>query len=428
MKYDTLRANLFYGTGLRAFFRTRGTMDTLQSIFTGIFEFHWQFLVMYAIGGILIFLAITKDYEPMLLLPIGFGAILSNLPLNTVWVLDEGPGVLKIFFEAGILTDIFPVLIFVGIGAMMDFRPIFSTPRMVFFGAAAQFGIFATILAVLGLANLVPSIGDNIVQLGRNLDMFKDASPLEILLKSAASIGIIGAADGPTSIVVAGKFAPQLLGPISVAAYSYMALVPIIQPPIIRALTTKKERMIRMDFNEKSVSKTTIILFPILVTIIFAIIAPISAPLIGLLMFGNLIRECGVLERLSKAAQNELANLVTLLLGITIGATMEYRTFLQPITLVIIGLGLFAFVFDTAGGVLFAKLLNLFSRKKVNPMVGAAGISAFPMAARLVQKMAKQEDPSNFVLMQAASANVAGQLGSVVAGSIVLALVPMLLQ
>lgn len=402
-------------------------MDTLQSLFLGVFEFHWQFLIMYAIGGVLIYLAIAKDYEPMLLLPIGFGAILANLPLNTVWIAEEGPGVLKIFYEVGILTELFPVLIFIGIGAMTDFRPLFSTPKMVFFGAAAQFGIFATIISVLVLANLFPALKDNIVQLGLQQEMFKDASPLEILVKAAAAIGIIGAADGPTSIVVAGKFAPQLLGPISVAAYSYMALVPIIQPPIIRALTTKKERQIKMEYNEKKISQTTMILFPILVTVIFAIVAPISAPLIGLLMFGNLIKECGVLERLNKAAQNELTNIVTLLLGITIGATMEYSAFLQPITLVILGLGLVAFVFDTAGGVLFAKLLNIFSKKKVNPMIGAAGISAFPMAARLVQKMAKQEDPYNFVLMQAASANVSGQLGSVVAGGIILSLVPMLL-
>jgi len=402
-------------------------MDTLQSLLAGVFEFHWQYLIMYAIGGVLIYLAIAKDYEPMLLLPIGFGAILVNLPLNTVWISNEGPGVLRILYQAGIVTELFPVLIFIGIGAMTDFRPLFSTPKMAFFGAAAQFGIFATILAVLGLTNLIPALKDNIVELGMHQEIFKDAQPLEILLKAAASIGIIGAADGPTSIVVAGKFAPQLLGPISVAAYSYMALVPIIQPPIIRALTTRKERLIRMEYNEKKVSRTAMILFPILVTMIFAIIAPISAPLIGLLMFGNLIKECGVLDRLSRAAQNELSNIVTLLLGITIGATMEYSAFLQPTTIAILGLGLVAFVFDTAGGVLFAKLINLFSKKKVNPMVGAAGISAFPMAARLVQKMAKKEDPTNFVLMQAASANVAGQLGSVVAGGIILSLLPRLL-
>lgn len=402
-------------------------METLQSLFTGVLEFHWQYLIMYAIGGGLIYLAIAKDYEPMLLLPIGFGAILTNLPLNAVWVSGDGPGVLRIFFEAGIITELFPVLIFVGIGAMTDFRPLFSTPRMAFFGAAAQFGIFATILAVLALTNAIPALADNIINLGLQEELLKDATPLEILVKAAASIGIIGAADGPTSIVVAGKFAPQLLGPITVAAYSYMALVPIIQPPIIRLLTTQQERRIRMEYNEKKVSKKTMILFPIIVTIIFAIIAPSSAPLIGLLMFGNLIKESGVLERLNRAAQNELTNIVTLLLGITIGATMEYHAFLQPTTLLILGLGLVAFVFDTAGGVLFAKLMNLFSKKKVNPMIGAAGISAFPMAARLVQKMAKQEDPHNFILMQAASANVAGQLGSVVAGGIILSLVPKLL-
>jgi oxaloacetate decarboxylase beta subunit len=402
--------------------------ETLRSLFSGVFEFHWEFLIMYAIGGILIYLAIAKDYEPMLLLPIGFGAILANLPLNAVWgAAGEEVGVLQILYNAGILTELFPVLIFIGIGAMTDFRPLFSTPKMIFFGAAAQFGIFATIIAVLGLTTLIPGLRDNIVNLGLQQEMFKDATPLEILLKAAASIGIIGAADGPTSIVVAGKFAPQLLGPISVAAYSYMALVPIIQPPVIRALTTKKERQIKMEFNERKVSRTTMILFPILVTVVAAIIAPISAPLIGLLMFGNLIKECGVLERLNKAAQNELSNIVTLLLGITIGATMNYTAFLQPVTLLILGLGFVAFVFDTAGGVLFAKLLNLFSKKKVNPMIGAAGISAFPMSARLVQKMYSKESPGEFILMQAVGANVAGQIGSVVAGGIILSLVPMLL-
>jgi sodium ion-translocating decarboxylase beta subunit len=402
-------------------------METLQSLFIGVFEFHWQYLIMYAIGGVLIYLAIAKDYEPMLLLPIGFGAILANLPLNVVWLADNTPGVLKIFFDVGILTEIFPVLIFIGIGAMTDFRPLFSTPKMAFFGAAAQFGIFATILAVLGLTALFPGLRENIIALGQQHEAFRDASPLEILVKAAASIGIIGTADGPTSIVVAGKFAPQLLGPISVAAYSYMALVPIIQPPIIRALTTQKERRIIMDYAEKRVSKAALVIFPIAVTVIFAIVAPSSAPLIGLLMFGNLIKESGVLERLNKAAQNELTNIVTILLGITIGATMNYAAFLQVTTLAILALGLVAFVFDTAGGVLFAKFLNLFSKKKINPMIGAAGISAFPMAARLVQKMYKKEDPYNFILMQAVSANVSGQLGSVVAGGLILSLVPMLL-
>ncbi len=402
-------------------------MDTLQSLFSGVFQFHWEFLIMYAIGGGLIYLAIAKDYEPMLLLPIGFGAILANLPLNAVWITGEGPGVLRILYNAGIITELFPVLIFIGIGAMTDFRPLFSTPKMIFFGAAAQFGIFATIIAVLGLTSLIPGLWENIVNLGQQQEVFQGVNPLHIIFKAAAAIGIIGAADGPTSIVVASQFAPQLLGPISVAAYSYMALVPIIQPPVIRALTTKSERQIKMEFSEKKVRKTTMILFPILVTVIAAIIAPISAPLIGLLMFGNLIKECGVLERLNKAAQNELSNIVTLLLGITIGATMNYEAFLQPVTLLILALGFVAFVFDTAGGVLFAKLLNLFSKKKVNPMIGAAGISAFPMSARLVQKMYSKESPGDFILMQAVGANVAGQIGSVVAGGIILSLVPMLL-
>ena len=383
-------------------------MEGFLSAFEGIVEFHWEFLIMYAIGGVLIFLAISKNYEPMLLLPIGFGAILVNLPLSMIWGTADSVGILQQFYNTGILTEIFPVLIFVGIGAMTDFRPLFATPKMIFFGAAAQFGIFFTILAVLGMNNAFPSLGFD--------------------LKSAASIGIIGAADGPTSIVVASQFAPQLLGPISVAAYSYMALVPIIQPPIIRALTSKKERKIRMEYNPSfEPPKWMMVLFPIVITVLSAVIAPISAPLIGMLMFGNLIKECGVLERLAKAAQNELSNIVTLLLGITIGATMYYEQFLQWQTLIILGLGLVAFIFDTAGGVLFAKLINVFSKKKVNPMVGAAGISAFPMASRIVQRMATKEDPQNFILMQAAGANVAGQLGSVVAGGLVLSLVPMLL-
>lgn len=383
-------------------------MEEFAQLFQGIVEFQWQYLVMYAIGGALIYLAIKKDYEPMLLLPIGFGAILVNLPLSTIWEFEGNAGVLQIFYNAGILTEIFPVLIFVAVGAMIDFTPLLKNPKMLFFGAAAQFGIFFTALAALYLNTLFPELGFD--------------------LKTAASIGIIGAADGPTSIFVASKFAKEWLGPISVAAYSYMALVPVIQPPVIKALTTKKERLIRMQYHEVKVSKTVLVAFPILITIIAGIIAPISVPLVGLLMFGNLIRESGVLERLSKAAQNELANLVTLLLGITIGATMHYEKFLDVKTLIIMAMGLVAFVFDTAGGVLFAKFLNLFTKEKINPMVGAAGISAFPMSARIIQKMAKQEDPHNFILMQAVSANVAGQLGSIVAGGMVLALVPWLLM
>ncbi|MDK2799868.1 MAG: carboxybiotin decarboxylase [Clostridiales bacterium] len=412
-------------------------MEEIVQLFQGIIAFRWQYLVMYMIGGFLIYLAIKKDYEPMLLLPIGFGAILVNLPLKSIWeyeptldstvtsivskypelqnffverlhyIFTDGqafrvePGVLQLFFNSGILTEIFPVLIFVAVGAMIDFTPLLKNPRMLLFGAAAQFGIFFTLLTALFLG---------------------------FDLKVAASIGIIGAADGPTSIFVASKFAKEWLGPISVAAYSYMSLVPIIQPPVIRMLTTKKERMIKMEYKEVKVSKTVRILFPIVITIIAGVIAPISVPLVGLLMFGNLIREAGVLERLSKAAQNELANLVTLLLGITIGATMHYEKFLRWETLLILGMGLVAFIFDTAGGVIFAKIMNLFVKEKINPMVGAAGISAFPMSARVIQKMAKQEDPHNFILMQAVSANVAGQLGSIVAGGMVLALVPWLLS
>lgn len=362
---------------------------------------------MYAIGGILIYLAIAKDYEPALLLPIGFGAILVNLPLEVIWSSDGQAGLLQVLYNAGITTELFPCLIFIGIGAMTDFRPLFQNPRMAFFGAAAQFGIFFTIIAVLAVSQLLP-----------------DAYKFSFL--EASSIGIIGAADGPTSIVVANALAPGLLGPITVAAYSYMALVPIIQPPVIRAITTKKERMIRMEYNDIKVKKVALIIFPIVVTIISATLAPISAPLIGLLMFGNLIKEAGVIERLNKAAQNELTNIVTLLLGVTIGATMRYDAFLQVKTLVIMALGLVAFVFDTFGGVMFAKFLNLFTKRKINPMIGAAGISAFPMASRIVQKMAKAEDPYNFILMPAVSANVSGQIGSVIAGGVVLSIAPVI--
>lgn len=361
---------------------------------------------MYAIGLVLIYLAIKKEYEPSLLLPIGFGAILVNLPLATVWEHEGVAGVLQIFYNSGIINEVFPVLIFVAVGAMIDFSELLKNPRMLLFGAAAQFGIFFTIVAALVIGNL----------LGMDID-----------LKVASAIGIIGAADGPTAIFVATKFAKDYIGPISVAAYSYMALVPIIQPPVIRALTSRKERMIRMPYREKKVSQTVLVAFPILITVIAGFAAPISVPLVGLLMFGNLIRVSGVLERLNKAAQNELANIVTLLLGITIGGTMSYDKFLQPMTLLILALGLFAFIFDTAGGVLFAKFMNLFTKEKINPMVGAAGISAFPMSARIIQKMATKEDPTNFILMQSTSANVAGQLGSVIAGGMVLALVPWLI-
>ena len=384
----------------------------MAALFQGFTHLTWQSGVMFLIGGVLIFLAVKKDYEPMLLLPMGFGAIIVNLPFSSVWSYDGTDGVLQIFYKTGILTEIFPLLIFVAVGAMIDFSPLLKNPKMFFMGAAAQFGIFATVVVVVLIGKYIPFFGitDN-----------------ETLLKIAAPIGIIGAADGPTSIFVATKFAPNLLGPISVAAYSYMSLVPIIQPPVIKALTTKKERMIRMDYSDKKISKTAVILFPIIVTVIAGIVAPICVPLVGMLMFGNLIRVCGVLEKLSQTAQNELANLVTLLLGITIGATMRAEIFLQWTTLLILVLGFAAFVFDTAGGILFVKFINLFSKTKINPMVGAAGISAFPMSARIVHKLGQEEDFQNFLLMPAVSANVAGQVASAIAGGMVLAIVPWLL-
>ncbi|HHY39282.1 MAG TPA: sodium ion-translocating decarboxylase subunit beta [Clostridia bacterium] len=354
----------------------------------------WQQVVMIIVGLLLVYLAIEKEYEPVLLLPIGFGAIISNIPGSSA----VGPhGFLTILYNAGIISELFPLLIFIGVGAMIDFGPLLEQPEMLFFGAAAQLGIFLT-MAMAVLAGFD--------------------------LKEAASIGIIGAADGPTSIYVATRFARHLLGPISVAAYSYMSLVPIIQPPVIRALTTPEERRIRMSAGTtRKISKTTRILFPIVITILAGLVAPISLALVGCLMFGNLLRESGVVERLSKSAQNELANLVSLLLGITIGSTMIAADFLTYSTLLIIGMGLLAFTFDTAGGVIFAKALNLFLRNKVNPMIGACGISAFPMSARIVNKMALEEDPGNFLLMQAVGANVAGQIASVIAGAMILALV-----
>lgn len=374
-------------------------MGNLSKLLEGINGLTWQNTVMIVIGCVLIYLAIKKEYEPLLLLPIGFGAIMTNIPLSAA--VGEH-GFLTVLYNAGIVNELFPILIFISIGAMIDFSPLLKQPVTLFFGAAAQFGIFAAMLMAAG-ANLI--------------------WPGVFSLKEAAAIGIIGAADGPTSIFVGNLFAPKYLGAITVAAYSYMALVPMIQPPVIKALTTKEERKIRMDVDYGiEVSKTVLILFPIVVTIIAGIIAPISVPLIGALMFGNLIRECGVLERLSQSAQNELGNLVTLLLGITIGSTMVAERFLTFNTLLILCIGLMAFVFDTAFGVLFAKFVNLFLKHKVNPMIGGCGISAFPMSARIVQRMAQKEDPSNFILMPAIGANVAGQIGSIMAGAIILAL------
>ena len=391
----------------------------IQELFSGIFHMMSmdgiKTLIMFIIAGILIALAIVKDYEPTLLLPIGFGCILANLPPVDGFpsVLGEA-GFLSVLFDAGIANELFPVLIFIAVGAMIDFSPLLKDPSTIFFGAAAQFGIFMTFIAALLLLPVIPGLvteGDT-----------------DMVMKLASAIGIIGAADGPTTLYVANHFQlKDYMGPISVAAYSYMALVPVIQPPVIKALTTREERMIRMDYQEERCSKVTLILFPVIVTVVAGILVPMSAPLVGSLMFGNLIRECGVLERLSKTAQNELANLVTIVLGITIGGTMVADKFLDPTTILILALGLFAFVFDTAGGVLFAKFLNLFRKKKINPMVGAAGISAFPMSSRVIAKMALKEDPSNFILMQSTSANVSGQLGSIVAGGMVITLVTMLL-
>jgi len=386
----------------------------MQELFIGFSSFTWQGGVMIVVGLALIYLAIAKEYEPMLLLPIGFGTILVNLPLSAVWAYEGEPGFLQILFNAGIRTELFPVLIFIAVGAMCDFGPMFKNPVMMFFGAAAQFGIFATVLVVLLIGN---TFGDVVPSLAA----FKS-------LKVAGAIGIIGAADGPTSIFVASRFAPDFLGPISVAAYSYMALVPLIQPPIIRLCTTKKERMIKMVSRDVDIPKSLKICFPIVVTIVAGTVAPISVPLIGSLMFGNLLRECGVLDRLSQGAQNELANIVTILLGITIGSSMSAERFLSLATIMILALGLVAFIFDTAGGVMFAKFLNLFRKEKINPMIGAAGISAFPMSSRVIQQMATKEDPFTFVIMHSVSANVSGQIGSVIAGGIVLALVPILVM
>ncbi len=370
----------------------------MLELFSNVGNVTWQMVVMWGIGAILIFLAIKKDMEPSLLLPMGFGAILVNLPLSGAITqgLEKGP--LTTLYNAGIANELFPLLLFIGIGAMIDFGPLLSNPKLMIFGAAAQFGIFMTI----SLASL-----------------------LGFDLKDAASIGIIGAADGPTSIFVANYFGSNYLGAIMVAAYSYMALVPVVQPPVIKLLTTKKERLIRMPYVQKSVSKTVRILFPIAVTVVCGLVSPKSVALVGFLMFGNLIRECGVLDSLSETAQKVLANLITLFLGITVASQMQAEKFLRPETLMILGLGLIAFIFDTAGGVLFGKLLNLFLKPghKINPMIGAAGISAFPMSARVVHKMGLKEDNSNFLLMHAVGVNVSGQIASVIAGGLVVTLV-----
>ncbi len=369
-------------------------MDIVRLLLQAPLSLTWQSAVMIAVGGVLIYLAVAKDYEPVLLLPIGFGAILTNLPLTGIADASQH-GLLGILYEAGITTELFPLLIFIGIGAMTDFGPLLENPKMALLGAAGQFGIFGTLMLAL-------SLGFN--------------------LNEAASIGIIGAIDGPTAIYVSSRLAPELLGPIAVAAYSYMSLVPIIQPPVMRLLTTNAERTVRMPYTQREISKTARVLFPIVVTIIVSLISPKASPLIATLMFGNLMRESGVVERLSKAAQNEIANVTTIFLGLTIGSTMTGASFIRPETALILAMGLLAFVLDTVGGVLFGKLLYLLSGKKFNPLIGAAGISAFPMSARIVQRVGQEYDRGNFLLMHAMGANTAGQLGSVVAGGVVLAL------
>lgn len=352
----------------------------------------WQNLVMMAAGGLLIFLAIAKEYEPVLLLPIGFGAILTNLPLTGI---AGESGLLGLLYRAGIETELFPLLIFIGVGAMTDFGPLLENPKMALLGAAGQLGIFTTLILAL--------------LLGFNLN-------------ESASIGIIGAIDGPTAIYVSSILSPHLLGPIAVAAYSYMSLVPIIQPPVMRLLTTEAERTVRMPYTKREVSRRVRILFPIVATIVVSLLAPVASPLIATLMFGNLMRESGVVERLTRSAQNELASVTTIFLGLVIGSTMTGATFLQLDTLLILALGLLAFVLDTVGGVLFGKLMYVLSHKQFNPLIGAAGISAFPMSARIVQKLGQEYDFENFLLMHAMGANTAGQLGSVVAGGVVLTL------
>lgn len=375
-------------------------LQTFAGLFSNFGNLTWQMVVMWVIGGLLIYLAIVKKMEPSLLLPMGFGAILVNLPLSGAITQGDTVGPISALFKAGMSNELFPLLLFIGIGAMIDFGPLLSNPKMFLFGAAAQFGIFFAMIAA--------------VLLGFDL-------------KDAASIGIIGAADGPTSILVSQVLHSNYIGPIAVAAYSYMALVPIIQPFAIKLVTTKKERAMHMPYNPKHVSRSLRICFPIMVTIIAGFIAPMSVSLVGFLMFGNLLRECGCLERLSQTAQNDLANLITLLLGITISFSMQADQFVNLNTLIIMALGLVAFVFDSIAGVMFAKLLNLFCKNKVNPMVGAAGISAFPMSARVIQKMGQEADCTNHLLMHAVGANVAGQIASVLAGGMILNLVPQLM-
>jgi oxaloacetate decarboxylase beta subunit len=362
----------------------------IHDLTLGFQAFTWGNAFMLLVGAVLIYLAVVKEYEPVLLLPIGFGCVLANLGMS------YETGLMKIIYDAGITTELFPLLIFIGVGAMIDFRPLLAMPHMVILGAAGQFGIYGTLIL---------------------------ASLMGFSLKQAASIGVIGAIDGPTSIFVASKLAPEMLGPIAVAAYSYMSLIPIIQPPIMKLMTTRKERLTRMEYAPKPVSTTAVIAFPIIVTVVVSLVAPSAAPLIATLMLGNLLKECGVVDRLSKAAQNEIINIATLFLGLAIGSTMTAHNFVNWQTAGVLALGLLAFVLDTVAGLGFGKLMYVITRGKINPLIGACGISAFPMAGRLSAKMALEEDYDNFILMHAMGSNTSGQLGSVIAGGLLLALV-----
>jgi carboxybiotin decarboxylase len=361
-----------------------------SGLIEGFLQLHWSNPVMIVIGCILLYLGIKKDFEPLLLVPIGFGAILVNIPLGG---LMEEQGFLRIIYEAGVITEVFPLLIFIGIGAMCDFGPLLENPRIFLLGASGNFGIFFTVA----------------------LALFLGFTKLE-----SVAIGVIGACDGPSSIYVASRIAPHLLGPITVAAYSYMSLVPVFQPPIMKLLTTKKERMMTMGTVKKTVSKTTRLLFPLVTTIIGGLIAPKGLPLLGTIMLGNFMKESGAVKRLTNASENEIANVVTLLLGISIGATMDGKVFLNPQTILIMALGFIAMCLDTVCGVLFAKLINLVTKGKINPLIGAAGISAYPMSARVVQKQGLKYNRKNHLLMHALGANTGGQVGSVISVAVML--------
>lgn len=365
-------------------------LSGFSGLAAGFVHLHWSNLVMMVIGGLLLYLGIKKDFEPLLLVPIGFGCIIVNIPLSD---LMETNGFLRIIYDAGIITELFPLLIFVGIGAMTDFRPVLEHPYTFLLGAAGQFGIFLTLLLALAIG---------------------------FPYKDAVTIGIIGACDGPTVIYVASQYAQHLLGPVSVAAYSYMSLVPVLQPPIMRLLTTKKERETLMKTHKKTVSDTTALLFPIIITIVGGLIAPKGLPLLATIMLGNFMKESGAVSRLVKAAENEIANIVTLLLGISIGATMSGPVFVKPTTIIVLCLGLFAICLDTVCGVLFGKILYYMTGGKINPLIGAAGISAFPMSARVVQREGQKYNKKSYLLMHAMGANAGGQVGSVMAAAVML--------